>query len=153
MSGGGDMRFDREPERPHGRAWGTSRGPRRDPPDLSRLALADASTDGWAADHDLSTLPVGPDAQMDLHRSGILLDRPTSNMRMSDVLAAWRAAERDLADADDASPTRERLQVIVRDLRSLYGRLFDQRVGSLDPDAINGGALTVQQRPVAQHRR
>jgi hypothetical protein len=98
----------------------------------------------------------GGDMQVDRepeHRIEILLDRPTSNTRISDVLAAWRAAERDLADADDASPTGERLQVIVRDLRSLYGRLFDQRVGSLDQDAINRGALSYQNRPVAQQRR
>ena len=87
------------------------------------------------------------------HRIEILLDRPTSNTRISDVLAAWRAAERDLAGADDASPTGERLQVMVRDLRSLYGWLFDQRVRSLDQDAINGGGLSAQQRAVAQHRR
>jgi hypothetical protein len=75
-----------------------------------------------------------------------------SQTRICDVLAAWRAAERDLALAGDDTASRERLQVIVSELRSLHGRLFDQQAETLDHDAMTEGAADLQLGSVAWRR-
>jgi hypothetical protein len=69
-----------------------------------------------------------------------LFEGPASGVRLSDVLCAWRAAERELAHQVEGSPTWIRLQAATSDLRSLYGRLFDARSGSLQRDAATRGS-------------
>jgi hypothetical protein len=67
-----------------------------------------------------------------------ILDRPASDTRISDVLAAWRTAERALAEADQNGSARQHLETTVRELRALHARLFDERFGSLDGAATAG---------------
>jgi signal transduction histidine kinase len=55
-------------------------------------------------------------------------------MRVADVLAAWRATERELAAAPDGSPARERLESTAHRLRSLHNRLFVERARELESD-------------------
>jgi hypothetical protein len=60
-----------------------------------------------------------------------LCDHPASDVRLCDVLSAWRAAERELAGHVEGSPTWVCLQAAMSDLRSLHARLFDERSASL----------------------
>jgi hypothetical protein len=53
---------------------------------------------------------------------------PTSNLRIADVLEAWRAAEQELADMVVGNPARSMLEVKVEDLRALHHRLFAAHV-------------------------
>jgi hypothetical protein len=47
-----------------------------------------------------------------------------------EILAAWRAAERELAGMTGDSPAQELLEANVSMLQALYQRLFRERVGS-----------------------
>lgn len=79
-------------------------------------------------------------------------DRPASSIRIGDILAAWRAAERGLAEATDEA-LRARFQWLVSDLRSLHGRVFDERSRSLDRDATDPAASGRRQSLPADSRR
>jgi hypothetical protein len=67
---------------------------------------------------------------------------PASDVRLCDVLAAWRAAERELAGHVEGSPTWVCLQAAMSDLRSLHARLFDERFASLNHGAAPRRAST-----------
>ena len=55
------------------------------------------------------------------------IERPTTKVSISEVLTAWRAADRDLNDILEASPDWPRVHAEVLGLRAVYHRLFDER--------------------------
>lgn len=60
----------------------------------------------------------------------------TPAVAICQVLAAWRAAERELASLGVDSPDRGRVQALIVDHQATYLRLFDERMGWGD---VNGG--------------
>ena len=48
-------------------------------------------------------------------------------VRISAVLASWRATERELSELPESSPDRPRIRALVEGLRVTYQRLFAER--------------------------
>jgi hypothetical protein len=57
-----------------------------------------------------------------------LADRPGRGAAVSDVLAAWRAAERELAALSTDSPDWSEVQGKVLELRASYQQLFSEHL-------------------------
>ena len=50
-------------------------------------------------------------------------------MALPEILAAWRATERELAGSADDSPDQKLLEANARMLRAMYQRLYRERTG------------------------
>lgn len=71
-------------------------------------------------------------------------ERSAGGLRIWDVLAAWRAAERELADTPLESTDWPRVHADLVGLRAAYHRLFQERLNSTnDVLSVAGPALNV----------
>lgn len=101
--------------------------------DLPSIARMGQPQDQWAADRsNLDQLRM-----LDAIRSvglaaappaSSLAAKPTGTMvRISAVLASWRATERELGELPESSPDRPRLRAVLEGLRATYHRWFAER--------------------------
>ena len=127
----------------------TEIGVRSAGPSLSAAELGNASPvvmDGWSAFDPRPWLeglmdPAGPvaferelaDLAVTRDDEARRADTAESGRSISDVLAAWRAAERELAALAVGDPDMGRVHAELVGLRALHHRLFDARIGA-EPD-------------------
>jgi hypothetical protein len=101
--------------------------------EIDRWIVLDAQV--WPFDRDLGSKPASDEAVPAPNSAPI---RPRTRLAHShgaspaicDVVAAWRAAERDLADLVENEPAWNRVRAEIIGLRALHHLLFEGRVGS-----------------------
>ncbi|HEX5824375.1 MAG TPA: hypothetical protein VFY18_07970 [Candidatus Limnocylindrales bacterium] len=60
-------------------------------------------------------------------------DPPSANLRIWEVLAAWRAAERELTGLPVDHPSWSRIHADLVGLRAAYARMFQERLQTSHP--------------------
>ena len=84
------------------------------------------------------------------------VERPEPGLRIWDVLAAWRSAERELADTAVDSADWPRVHAGLVGLRAAYHRLFHERLSStnqvLRVAGTNVDRLAVTDAPVPERQ-
>jgi hypothetical protein len=140
---GGELRFpfqSRRPGRPlHdvviGPPWGAAEP--ITPLDISWSGPDDAPTssaDSWLVLFERPRRRPADGADPDLRSTSVPVTAADAALRLCDVIAAWRAADRELAGLTDADPEWSRVHAELVGLRALHHRLFDMRAEHRTPD-------------------